>query len=101
MERVHQHTAEQIMDGLEPQVQKQTLVVMLEVSQARTSNTELLFRIIHSVNLLSVYGAVSSWCEQVCMTEEGKGQEKQKESVTKGVLKSVKSKEVKLLVSSP
>ena len=35
------------------------------------------------------------------MTEEEKGQEKQKESVTPGVLTGVKSQEVKLLVSSP
>ena len=35
------------------------------------------------------------------MTEEENGQEKQKDSVTKGVLTSVKSQEVKLLVSSP
>ena len=68
---------------------------------ADASNTELLFRLIHSVNQLSIYGAVSSWCEQVGLTEDEKGQEKQKESVTKGVLTSVKSQEVKLLVSSP
>ena len=63
------------------------------------SNTELLFRIIHSVNQLSIYGAVSNWCEQFGRTEEEKGQEKQKESVTKDVLTCVKSQEVKLLVS--
>ena len=28
------------------------------------SNTEILFRTIHSSNQLSVYGAVSSWCEE-------------------------------------
>ena len=44
---------------------------------ADASNTELLFRIIHSVNQLSVYGAVSSWCEQFGLTEEEKGQERQ------------------------
>ena len=68
---------------------------------ADASNAELLFRIIHSVNQLSVYGAVSNWCEPFGLTEEENGQEKQKESVTKGVLTSVKSQEVKLLVSSP
>ena len=57
---------------------------------ADASNTELLFRIIHSVNQLSIYGAVASWCEQFVLTEEEKGQEKQKEAVTKGVLTSVK-----------
>ena len=65
------------------------------------SNTELLFRIMHSVNQLSVYGAVTNWCEQFGLTEEEKGQEKQKESVTKGVLTCVKSQEVKLLVFPP
>ena len=61
---------------------------------ADASNTELLFRIIHSVNQLSICGAVSNWCEQFGLTEEEKGQEQppgKKESVTKGVLTSVKS----------
>ena len=44
---------------------------------ADASNTELLFRIIHSVIHLSIYGAVSSWCEQFGLTEEEKGQGKQ------------------------
>ena len=43
-------------------------------------------------NQLSIYGAVSPWCEQFGLTEEPKVQEKKKkESVTKGVLTSVKS----------
>ena len=70
---------------------------------ADASNTDLLFRIIHVVDQLSMYGAVSNWCEQVGLTEDEKGQEKpsgKKESVTKGVLTSVKSQEVNLLVSS-
>ena len=46
-------------------------------------------------------GALSNWCEQVGLTEEEKGQEKQKGAVTKGVPTSVKSQEVKLWVSSP
>ena len=58
------------------------------------------FRIIHSLNQLSIHGTVSNWCEQFGLTEGEKEQEKQKESVTKGVLTSVKSQEVKLLVSS-
>ena len=37
---------------------------------ADASNTELLFRIIHSVNQLSIYGAVSNWSEQFGLTEE-------------------------------
>ena len=71
---------------------------------ADASNTELLFRIIHSVNQLSIYGAVSNWREQFGLTVEEKVQEKtpgKKESVTKSVLTSVQSQEVKLLVSSP
>ena len=68
---------------------------------AHASNTELLFRIIHSVNQLSIYGAVSNWCEQFGLIEEEKRQEKHNESVTRGVLTSVKSQEVKHLVSSP
>ena len=68
---------------------------------ADASNTEFMFRIIHSENQLSIHGAVSNWCEHFGSTEEEKGQEKHKESVTKGVLTSVKSQEVKLLVSSP
>ena len=35
-----------------------------------SSNTELLFRIIHFVNQLSIYGAVANWCEQFGLTEE-------------------------------
>ena len=33
---------------------------------AESSNTELLLRIIHSANQLSIYGAVSNWCEEFC-----------------------------------
>ena len=65
------------------------------------SNTELMFRIIHSVNQLSICGAVTNWCEQSGLTEEEKEQEKQKESVIKGGLTCVKSQQVKLLVSPP
>ena len=57
---------------------------------ADAANTELLFRIIHSVNQVSMYGAVTNWCERFGL---------QKESVTKGILTCVKSQEVKLLVS--
>ena len=64
-------------------------------------NTMILFRIIRSVSQLSIYGAVSNRCEQFGLTEKETGQDKQKESVTRGVLTSVKSQEVKLLVSSP
>ena len=57
---------------------------------ADASNTEFLFRIIHSVHQLSIQGARSNWCEQFGLTEEEKGREKQKESVTRGELTSVK-----------
>ena len=43
---------------------------------AHASNTELLFPIFHSVNQLSIHGAVSKWCEQVGLTEEEKGDKK-------------------------
>ena len=39
---------------------------------ADASNTELTFRNIHSVNQLSIYGAVPKWCEQFGLTEEKK-----------------------------
>ena len=59
------------------------------------------FWTLHSVNRLSIYGAVSNWCEQFGLTEEEKGQEKPQESVTKDVVTCVKSQEVKLLASPP
>ena len=71
---------------------------------ADASNTELLFRNIHSVNQLSIFGRVANWCEQFGLTEEERELARplaRTESVTKGVLSSVNSQEVKLLVSSP
>ena len=65
-----------------------------------SSNMELLFRIIHSVNQLRIYGAVASWCEQFGLTEEQKGREKLK-SVNRSILTSVKLHEAQLLVSLP
>ena len=56
----------------------------------RMLQTQLLFRIIHSVNQLSIYGAVSTWCEQSGLAED-----------VEGVLSSVTSHEVRLLVSYP
>ena len=32
---------------------------------AESPNVELLFRTIHSIHLLSMYGAVSSWCRDL------------------------------------
>ena len=83
---------------------KRSITETLYTFMADASNTELLFRIIHSLNRLSIYGALSNWCEQFGQTEEEKGQDKprgKKESVTKSVLTSVKSQEVNLLVCSP
>ena len=71
---------------------------------ADASNTELLFRIIHSVNQLSIYGAVSNWCEQYGLRANEKGQERylgKGEAVNKEILKSVISQEVNSLGSSP
>ena len=42
----------------------------------RMRQTQLLFRIIHSVNQLSMYGAVSNWCEQFGLTRGRKGTRK-------------------------
>ena len=38
-----------------------------------STNTELLFQTIHSVNQLSIYGAVANWCHQFGLTEKKKG----------------------------
>ena len=45
---------------------------------ADASNTELLFPIIHSVNQLSTYGAVSNWCEQFGLAVEEKDKQDRK-----------------------
>ena len=70
------------------------------------SNTELLFRIIHSVNKLSSYGAVSNWSEQFDLrpneneltSERSAGKE---DSVNEEILKSASSQEVNSLVCAP
>ena len=71
---------------------------------ADAPNTELLFRIVLSVNQLSICGAGSNRCDQFGLTEEEKEQERHRgseESVTKGVLSSANSQGVKLLVCFP
>ena len=40
---------------------------------AHASNTQFLFRTIHSANQLSIYGAVSSWCEEFGRKPNEKG----------------------------
>ena len=64
-----------------------------------SSNTELLFQTFHSVNQLSIYGAVPNWCEQFGLTDEEKARNNL--SVNKSILTSVPSHEVQLLVSPP
>ena len=63
------------------------------------SNTELLFRIIHSVNQLTIYGAAANWCEQFDLTEEEKG--RTSVSVDNKILTSVPREEVQFSVSLP
>ena len=43
---------------------------------ADVSTSEFHFRIIRSVNQLSIFGAVSNWCEQFCLIVDEKGQER-------------------------
>ena len=62
-------------------------------------NTELLLRTIHSVNQLSVYGAVTDWCYQFGSTEEEKG--RASTTLDNKILTKSKPEEVQLLVSLP
>ena len=70
---------------------------------ADTSNTELLFRMIHSANQLSIYGAVSKWCEEFGLKPEERGPKfaDKENSVKREILKSVNSQEVKSLACAP
>ena len=60
-------------------------------------NTELLFQTVHSVNQLSVYGAVAKWCCQFGRTEEEQG--RVGILVDSKILTMVEPEEVGLLVS--
>ena len=62
-------------------------------------NTELLFQTVHSVNQLSVYGAVANCCHQFALTDEEKGQVGI--IVDNKILTLVEPEEVELLVSPP
>ena len=64
-----------------------------------STNTELLFQTVHSVNQLSIHGAVVNWCKQFGLTEEEKGREHL--SADKKMLTSIPPEEVQLLVSLP
>ena len=73
---------------------------------AGAPNTELLFRIVHSVNQLSIYGAVSNGCEQFGLRPNErepilKTYAAEENSVNKEILKSVHSREVNSLVCAP
>ena len=71
---------------------------------ADSSNTGLLFRTIHPANQLSIYGAVSSWCEEFAQRTPI-----QKESISEKfaaeeneqLQKNVKPREVNSLVQTP
>ena len=62
-------------------------------------NTELLLQTIHSVNHLSVCGAVANWCYQFGLTEEEKG--RVGIPVDNEISTMVEPEEVELLVSPP
>ena len=66
-------------------------------------NKELLFRIIHSANQLSVYGAVSKCCEEFGLKPEERGPKfaHKENSVNGEMLKNVASQEVKSFVFAP
>ena len=50
---------------------------------ADSSNTELLFRTTHSANQPSIYGAVSSWCEELAQWIPGQNELTVERSVAK------------------
>ena len=60
-------------------------------------NTALLFQTIHSVNQISVHGAVADWCYQFGSIEEEKG--RSSTLVDNNILTQLKLEEVQLLVS--
>ena len=62
-------------------------------------NTELLIQTIHSVNQLSVFGAVTDWCYQFGSTEEER--RRAGTPVDDMILTKLKPEEVRLLVSVP
>ena len=72
-------------------------------SNADASNTELFFRTIHFANQLSVYGAVSSWCEEFGQRPDEKEPTSEQfvEEENEQLLKSVRPQEVNSLVQAP
>ena len=80
--------------------------IKMGMSVADASNTELLLRIIHSVNQHRIYGAVSNWCEEFGQRPNEREPTSEKiaakeNSVNKEILKSVTSQEVNSLVCAP
>ena len=67
----------------------------MEIPQIQNSCSKT----VHSVNQLSVYGAVANWCHQFALTEEEKGQVGI--MVDSKSLTMVEPEEVELLVSPP
>ena len=71
---------------------------------ADSSNTELLIRTIHSANQLSIYGAVSSWCEESAQRIPSQNELTVEKTVAKEneqLLKNVKQQEVNSMVQTP
>ena len=71
---------------------------------AESSNTELLFRTIHSANQFSICGAVSSWCEDFAQrtpNQKESTMEKFAAKENEQRLKNVKPQEVNSLVQTP
>ena len=70
---------------------------------ADASNTELLFRTIHSANQLSIHGAVARWCEEFGLkpNERELTSERFTTKEIEQILKELKPQEVNSLVHSP
>ena len=70
---------------------------------ADASNTELFFRTIHSANQLSIYGAVSSWCEEFGLrpNERELTSERFVAKENEQLRKNVKLEEVNSMVQTP
>ena len=62
-------------------------------------NAELLFQTVHSVNQISIHAAVTDWCYQFGLTNDGK--EQVAILADNGILTMVAPEEVDMLVSSP
>ena len=68
---------------------------------ADASNTELFFQKIHSANQLSIYGAVSNWCEEFGEWERADFGKRFVAKENEQLLKNVKLQEVNSLVQTP